>query len=124
MSQSGIRGLYAGYGAAVVGIFVHRMSYFALTPILRFGGYFSVRFASTVAGFLSGILSYPFDTIRKRMLIQLGTKKKPGYRNSFHCGVQIYHEEGLKGFYFGFDAKVMPLAITKAFIQACIRRGL
>ena len=90
-----------------MGIFLYRALYF--------GGYdtLKVRFFSEDLNFIykwiaaqgitifSGMCLYPLDTIRRRTIIQSGEKNKK-YRNSFHCILTIFTEEGFKGFYKGF----------------------
>ncbi len=49
---------------------------------------------------MAGIISYPFDTIRRRMMIQSGEDIK-SYRTSFECYRHIRVKEGYMGFFKG-----------------------
>merc|ERR1712187_786844 len=72
LASDGFAGLYRGFTISCVGIVVYRGFYFGLydtiMPLLGEDVAFAVRFgvgyAVTVA---AGILSYPIDTIRRRM---------------------------------------------------------
>ena len=48
----------------------------------------------------SGITSYPFDTVRRRMMMQSG-RKDIIYKNTFHCWVKIAQTEGTGAFFKG-----------------------
>ena len=45
-------------------------------------------------------LSYPIDTIRRRLMMQAG-KKQHLYNGAFDCAAKIYKKEGLGGFFKG-----------------------
>lgn len=50
----------------------------------------------------SGILSYPFDTVRRRMMMQSGRAKEDVmYKNTLDCWVKISKQEGTKAFFKG-----------------------
>ena len=81
LKSDGIQGLYRGFTISCVGIFIYRGMYFglydSLKPILLGGD------PSLVLSFLlgwgvtitSGLMSYPIDTIRRRMMMTSGTGK-------------------------------------------------
>jgi len=48
----------------------------------------------------SGILSYPWDTIRRRMMMQSG-RKDILYKNTWDCTKKILANEGPKAFFKG-----------------------
>lgn len=51
---------------------------------------------------VSGIISYPFDTVRRRMMMQSGlSAKERMYKNTAHCWVTIAKTEGSKAFFKG-----------------------
>lgn len=51
---------------------------------------------------VSGIISYPFDTVRRRMMMQSGLSAGDRmYRNTAHCWVKIARTEGPKAFFKG-----------------------
>jgi solute carrier family 25 (mitochondrial adenine nucleotide translocator), member 4/5/6/31 len=50
----------------------------------------------------AGTLSYPFDSVRRRMMMQAGkAHHERMYRNSLHCIATVYGAEGIRGFYLG-----------------------
>lgn len=50
----------------------------------------------------SGILSYPFDTVRRRMMMQSGRAKADiMYKNTLDCWVKVNRNEGTKAFFKG-----------------------
>ena len=51
---------------------------------------------------VSGIISYPFDTVRRRMMMQSGLPKgERMYKNTIHCWTKIAQTEGSKAFFKG-----------------------
>jgi solute carrier family 25 (adenine nucleotide translocator) protein 4/5/6/31 len=103
----GVKGLYQGFGVSVLGIIAYRACYF--------GGYdtakrtllsdpkTSVLFKFVVAQVvttLSGLLSYPLDTVRRRLMMQSG-QKEILYRGTADCFAKIYANEGPKAFFKG-----------------------
>ncbi|CAG9328086.1 unnamed protein product [Blepharisma stoltei] len=46
------------------------------------------------------LASYPFNTIRRRMIIQSGKEDK--FKASFDCACKMLRKEGFKSFYGGF----------------------
>jgi len=49
---------------------------------------------------IAGVVSYPFDTVRRRMMMQAG-KKEQLYKNTADCWVKIFQAEGFNGFFKG-----------------------
>jgi len=86
LKSDGIQGLYRGFTISCVGIFIYRGMYFglydSLKPILL------GEDASVLLSFLlgwgvtitAGLMSYPIDTIRRRMMMTSGSAVK--YKNS------------------------------------------
>ncbi|KAK2121753.1 hypothetical protein P7K49_003139 [Saguinus oedipus] len=69
--SDGVPGLYQGFGVSVQGIIIHRAAYFGgmqpdpkNTHIVVSG-----MIAQTVTA-AAGVVSYPFDTVRRRMMMQ------------------------------------------------------
>ncbi|XP_039397082.1 ADP/ATP translocase 4 isoform X2 [Mauremys reevesii] len=54
----------------------------------------------------SGILSYPFDTVRRRMMMQSGEVERQ-YKGTIDCFFKIYKQEGLKAFFRGAFSNVL-----------------
>lgn len=87
----GIKGLYQGFGISVSSIFLYRGLYFggydtgkAFFPDYENRSvYFQFMFALGVTNF-SEVLSYPFDTVRRRLMMNSGLEV-PIYKNSMDC---------------------------------------
>jgi solute carrier family 25 (adenine nucleotide translocator) protein 4/5/6/31 len=79
VKSDGIGGLYRGFFVSVNGIIVYRACYFGLfdtgkgmLPNPKHTSLFiSFLIAQTVTT-ISGVVSYPFDTVRRRMMMQSG----------------------------------------------------
>ena len=81
IKADGVRGLYRGLPVSLLGIFPYRASYFGLfdtgkryLPIVNHNIIFKFIFAQCVTT-TSGLISYPFDTVRRRMMMQSGKKE-------------------------------------------------
>merc|ERR1712039_1013900 len=111
LASDGIPGLYRGFVISCVGIVVYRGCYFgfydSLKPIL-IGDDGSV-FASFLLGYAvtvtSGLISYPIDTIRRRMMMTSGQAVK--YKGSIDCTVQILKNEGAMSMMKGAGANIL-----------------
>jgi len=53
----------------------------------------------------SGILSYPWDTVRRRMMMQSG-RTDIMYKNTWDCAVKIVQNEGMSAMFKGAGANV------------------
>jgi solute carrier family 25 (adenine nucleotide translocator) protein 4/5/6/31 len=108
----GVAGLYRGFGPSVAGIIVYRACYFggydtgkklvlgdSKNVILKF------IFAQFITG-AAGLVSYPLDTVRRRMMMQSGAKEKM-YSGSMDAAVKILKKEGLGGFYKGALSNIL-----------------
>jgi solute carrier family 25 (adenine nucleotide translocator) protein 4/5/6/31 len=63
-------------------------------------------FAQVITNF-AGIVSYPLDTVRRRMMMQSG-RTEVLYKNTLHCFATIYKNEGgLKPFFKGAASNVL-----------------
>jgi len=73
---------------------------------MRTGGFlvkFGVGYAVTVA---AGLLSYPLDTIRRRLMMTSG-KFAGKYKGSIDCGKQILKAEGISAMYKGAGSNIL-----------------
>jgi len=110
LKSDGIAGLYRGFVISCVGIVVYRGFYFGLFDTIRpmlpenapFVVTFGVGYAVTVS---SGLLSYPIDTIRRRMMMTSGQAVK--YSGSLDCTAQILKNEGITSFFKGAGANIL-----------------
>jgi len=110
IASDGVAGLYRGFFVSCVGIIVYRGFYFGLYDSLKpmLSGY--DNFASRLAlGYgvtvTSGLISYPLDTIRRRMMMTSGEAVK--YKGSWDCGVQILQKEGAAALFKGAGANIL-----------------
>merc|ERR1712179_883443 len=111
LASDGIQGLYRGFVISCVGIVVYRGFYFglydSLKPILLGNDSslllsFALGYTVTVS---SGLLSYPIDTIRRRMMMTSGQAVK--YKDSIDCGMQIVKSEGFMSLMKGAGANIL-----------------
>jgi len=111
LASDGIQGLYRGFVISCVGIVVYRGCYFgfydSLKPILL--GDDASLFGSFILGYgvtvTSGLISYPIDTIRRRMMMTSGQAVK--YKGSIDCTVQILKHEGFMSMMKGAGANIL-----------------
>lgn len=110
----GFYGLYRGFGISVIGIIVYRAAYFGtfdtgkvvLFPDIKKANFFAMwAFAQTVT-VVSGVISYPLDTIRRRLMMQSG-REDILYKNTLDCFQKILKEEGPKAFFKGSLSNVL-----------------
>lgn len=109
VKSDGIIGLYRGFSVSVQGIIIYRAAYFGCYDTARGSlpdpknSPFIVNFAiAQVVTICSGILSYPFDTVRRRMMMQSGRAKADiMYKNTLDCWVKITKQEGGRAFFKG-----------------------
>jgi len=111
--SDGMLGLYRGFGVSVQGIIIYRAAYFGFYDTAK--GMLPARFqrniiiswmvAQTVTT-CSGIISYPFDTVRRRMMMQSG-RKDIMYKNTIDCWRKIAQNEGGRAFFKGAFSNVL-----------------
>jgi solute carrier family 25 (adenine nucleotide translocator) protein 4/5/6/31 len=109
LKSDGAIGLYRGFSVSVQGIIIYRAAYFGCYDTARGSlpdpknSPFIVNFAiAQVVTICSGILSYPFDTVRRRMMMQSGRAKADiMYKNTLDCWVKISKQEGTRAFFKG-----------------------
>ncbi|KAJ3085461.1 hypothetical protein HK100_009042 [Physocladia obscura] len=110
--QQGITGLYTGWGITVAGAFVYRAGQLGLfKQIQDFNpyknekgtlGFVSSFVAVTTARTVIMPFNYPFDTVRRRMMLQSEKPKaERRYKGSLDCARQIIAKEGARGMYKG-----------------------
>jgi len=106
--SDGILGLYRGFFVSVQGIIIYRASYFGFFDTIKSMvstdpkkvNFFVAWGIAQVVTVCSGIASYPWDTVRRRMMMQSG-KKEILYKNTWDCAVKIVKNEGLRAMYKG-----------------------
>jgi len=108
----GLKGLYQGFGVSVQGIIIYRAAFFGLYDTAKgmtgktnvFVSWAIAQCVTTV----SGIISYPFDTVRRRLMMQSG--RKGGdimYAGTLDCWRKIAAQEGGAAFFKGAFSNVL-----------------
>jgi len=111
LKTDGIQGLYRGFAISCAGIIVYRGCYFGFydtaKPLLL--GDNSGLLASFALGYIvtisAGLVSYPIDTIRRRMMMTSGQAVK--YKGSIDCFMQIMKSEGFMSLMKGAGANIL-----------------
>jgi len=112
VKSQGVGGLYRGTEVGVAGAFVYRAgqlglfgTIMGLNPLKDDKGMIgavAAFFAATIARSAILPFNYPFDTVRRRLMLE---SDKPVadrlYRGAFHCAGEIMKNEGLAGMYKG-----------------------
>lgn len=115
VKSDGPIGLYRGFVVSVQGIIIYRAAYFGFfdtakgmlpdpknTPFLVSWGI--AQFVTTFAG----VMSYPFDTVRRRMMMQSGrAANERMYSSTLDCWGKLYKNEGLNAFFKGAFSNVL-----------------
>jgi len=107
-----IRGLYPGFNSSVQGIIIYRAIYFgAYDTAKQFAGEkpsILTRFmiAQTVAAG-SVTVAYPFDTVRRRLMMMSGESGEKMYKGTMDCWRKIIRDEGMKGMFKGNATNVL-----------------
>ena len=113
--SDGLRGLYQGFFVSLQGIIVYRAAFF--------GGFDTAKgmlikdpknapiwaswmIAQTVTTG-AGIVSYPFDTVRRRLMMQSGEAGERMYTGTVDAWVKIAKNEGPKAFFKGAFSNVL-----------------
>jgi len=111
LKSDGIGGLYRGFVISCVGIFVYRGFYFGLYDTLKpmllgeDSGLlmnFCLGYCVTVS---AGLMSYPIDTVRRRMMMTSGQAVK--YKGSIDCARTVISNEGFMSLMKGAGANIL-----------------
>jgi len=106
-------GIYNGFVVSCVGIIFYRGAYFGLYDTvsdmdsMKGAGFlkkFALGYSVTVT---AGLLSYPLDTIRRRMMMTSGGKQK--YSSSIDCAIKILRDPkgGVGAMYKGAGSNIL-----------------
>jgi len=101
-------GLYRGFFVSVQGIIIYRAAYFGMfdtaKSVFSTGdqklNFFAAWGIAQVVTITSGVLSYPWDTVRRRMMMQSG-RKEIMYKNTLDCALKIVRNEGMSAMFKG-----------------------
>lgn len=113
LASDGIAGLYRGFLPSLVGIVVYRGFYFGLydstKPIILTGPLENSFLAAFLLGWVvtttASTISYPLDTIRRRMMMTSGQAVK--YKGALDCGRKVIAAEGVSSLFKGCGANIL-----------------
>lgn len=128
----GLRGLYRGFGAVIVGgtpgtilyLGTYEIAKNKLSSLYNNNGNFVVHFCSGMfAETIACIVYVPVDVIKERLQVQhtiisaekSGATKAANYRNSWDALQQISKVEGVSGVYRGYGATLASFGPFSAF---------
>eukprot|EP00915_Cephaloidophora_sp_WS-2016_P003531 GHVH01004770.1.p1 GENE.GHVH01004770.1~~GHVH01004770.1.p1 ORF type:complete len:289 (+),score=49.60 GHVH01004770.1:105-971(+) len=113
--KEGVKGLYKGFPVSLAGIIVYRAAFFGLydvgkaiiypTPSSKPNPFKSLVLAFSTDTF-AGVAAYPFDTVRRRMMMQAGSEVKE-YENTVDCTKKIIKNEGFSALYKGCGSNIL-----------------
>jgi len=116
VQKGGIGGVYNGFGISVVGIIAYRASYFGAFDtgkVILFKDFkkanilYQWGFAQVVT-VGAGIISYPLDTVRRRLMMNAGkTGADSMYDGTADCFKNILKDEGPRAFFKGCLSNVI-----------------
>jgi solute carrier family 25 (adenine nucleotide translocator) protein 4/5/6/31 len=103
-------GVYNGFVVSCVGIIFYRGAYFGLYDTAQmyienasFAVKFTIGYSVTI---LAGLISYPLDTVRRRMMMTSG-KDAGKYKGSIHCFRKILLDEGVPALFKGAGSNIL-----------------
>merc|ERR1712170_190198 len=111
LKTDGFVGLYRGFVISCVGIIVYRGCYFGFYDTLKplvlgeDAGVMVSFMLGYVVTITSGLISYPIDTIRRRMMMTSGEAVK--YKGSWDCAKTIMRTEGFMSMMKGAGANIL-----------------
>ncbi|OMJ69973.1 hypothetical protein SteCoe_32171 [Stentor coeruleus] len=109
MKTDGISGIYRGINVTIIEIFLYRFLYFGMLDTCRKhlldntkkSNIFLVWLLAQFTTIFLRFITYPLDTIRRKMMMQSG-RNNMLYDNTIDCIAKIYMKEGgIKGFFRG-----------------------
>lgn len=112
-NKDGLYGLYRGFFPSLQYIFLYRSAYYGLFDSVKIFAsksgstngkdvsFFAALVFGQVAAFVAALISYPLDTVRRRLMMQSG-RDVHEYTGAVHCIKKIYRTEGTHAFFHGF----------------------
>ncbi|EGR32799.1 solute carrier family protein, putative [Ichthyophthirius multifiliis] len=118
--KGGIQQLYKGFFITNICIMPYLVIAYTLQDLIKsqyptntqkfevntFIYYFGV---AGVSALISSLITYPFDTIKRRNMMSGIAGFEKQYKGLFNCINIIYQREGMKGFYGGFTANLFKI---------------
>jgi len=117
VSQQGITGLYRGTAVSISGAFVYRAGQLGLYgTVMGFNpykedkgllGFFSAVVIATLARTVVLPFNYPFDTVRRRLMLESDLpKEQRQYKSGIDAARKILANEGMGGMYKGAVSEI------------------
>lgn len=120
-TKEGFRGLYRGFLAGLLGILLVHVTYTGLSelgskcfsaairkrPILR-------KFLEFGVSMISGLAVYPFNVIRRRIIMTAGEEEK--YEGVVDCKRKIVEKEGVRGLFSGVGVSLAFGAVSMGVV--------
>jgi len=112
----GLVGLYRGFGISLIGIIVFRACFFGSYDTMKAMAYDDPKQAPIYMAFafgfaaetVAGIIAYPIDTVRRRLMMQSGVPAEDRiYRGTVDCAKKVLEAEGTQGFFKGAGSNVL-----------------
>lgn len=102
----GISGLYRGFGMSVQGFILYKGAalggYDTLKSVFpQDNSLLSRLIMAQVSNITTGFISYPWDTVSRRMMMETGRSERL-YKGGLDCAFKILKNEGPKSFFNGF----------------------
>jgi solute carrier family 25 (adenine nucleotide translocator) protein 4/5/6/31 len=118
-ASDGFVGLHRGFVVSLVGFFINRGLFLGLydsrNPLYRVEASVAAKFClGYVVTVLAGISLYPFDTVRRRMMMTSGNRSMQ-YKGSLHVAAYMLKNEGALSFFKGAGANILR-GITGALV--------
>jgi len=105
-------GVYNGFTISGVGIIAYRGAYFGLydtfNPMIKKagGGFWTSFFLAYAVTTVAGLVAYPIDTIRRRMMMTSGGDAAK-YKSSFHAAQVLMKDGGVPVFFKGAFSNIL-----------------
>jgi solute carrier family 25 (mitochondrial adenine nucleotide translocator), member 4/5/6/31 len=110
-----VAGLYRGFPVSCLGIFLYRGCFFgfydSLKPLViredMQHNFFALFALGWFVDVTAGMLTYPVDTVRRRMMMTVGQSKEQRYKNAWQAFTHMWFTEGPRAFYNGGATNVV-----------------
>ncbi|KAH0790941.1 hydrogenosomal membrane protein 31 precursor [Histomonas meleagridis] len=113
--EQGFSGFWTGLKPTIVGAIPYESSNHLIYSWLKQQSFIKTNKVATIprnllfgtiAGIVSQALAYPFETVRRRMMV-CESDGKPKYNSMKECFQKTYKEEGIKAFYKGIGVNTV-----------------
>lgn len=130
--SEGVRGLFAGLSPTILQVAPNSALTFMIYEAIVIPSSLTDRFRTEsetiplilqsvaylfrggVAGFLAKVVTYPLDTIKKRLQVNGTLKSIPQYNSGYHCFHEMLRNEGVWAFYNGLSPQLYKTVFSSA----------